>query len=239
MDSQLKRPNIISDQPINLYGILDKSTISFNIGQECAKSTANNIGYILDPTYYSDPDFAHGYARSLGYIHGINGKEQNWSKSITPITKYNSIRLFEQSKIPGSAAALTTVEASSASAGVNGVRSYMNAVNSTHTFVVSGIYKQDYILGWLYGQFQVRWQHDSYSLEQQGFIHAQSDIKLDPFNILHINLKFILGFCAGRGYSDYKNFEIKKIVTFSKKFDELDLPKDKCQMYYDMFYTDI
>lgn len=205
MDSQLKHPRII----------LDKSVISFNMGQECAKSTANNIGYILDPTYYSDPDFARGYARSLGYIHGINGKDKNWSKLVKPVTKYKS---FEQSKIDDRT---------------------MNAVNSTHTFVVSCIYEHDYILGWLYGQYQVRWQHDTYSLEQQGFIHAQSDIKLDPFNILHINLKFILGFCAGRGYNDYKNFEIKKIVTFSKKFDELDLPKDKCQMYYDMFYIDI
>ena len=223
MDSQLKHPRII----------FDKSVISFNMGQECAKSTANNIGYILDPTYYSDPDFAKGYARSLGYIHGIHGKEKNWSK-LVKLT-------FEQLKIkiPGSNVALAIVDARRASEGIKGVRSYMNAVNSKHTFVVSGIYKQDYILGWLYGQYQVRWQHDSYSLEQQGFIHAQSDIKLDPFNILHINLKFILGFCAGRGYQDYKNFEIKKIVTFSKKFDELDLPKDKCQMYYNMFYVDI
>lgn len=219
MEKHLKQPITTLDQTFTLRDILTYPNISFNMGWECAKSTANDIGYILDPIYYSDSNFAKGYARSLGYIHGINGKEKNWSESVERFKTYTSIKSFEQSNIIHNRT--------------------MNAVNSKHTFVVSSIYKQDYILGWLYGQYQVRWQHDSYSLEQQGFIHAQSDIKLDPFNILHINLKFILGFCAGRGYQDYKNFKIKKIVTFSKTFDELYLPKDKCQMYYNMFYVDI
>jgi len=231
MDLYPKHPRIKRSCPINdtshiafpcatlqLHDILDKATISFNMGRECAKSTANNIGYTLDLKYYSDSDFAKGYAQSLGYIHGINGKDKNWSKYIEPI-KYNSIKSFNQ---------------------LNAIYfRMMNAVNSKHTFVVSSIYKQDYIFGWLYGQYQMQWQHDTYSLEQQGFIYAQSNTKLDPCNVLHISIKFILGFCAGRGYRDYKNFEIKKIVTFSKKFDELNLSKEKCQMYYDMFYTDI
>ena len=53
------------------------------MGQSYAKMTANNIGYELDIQYYSDPDFARGYAQSLGYVHGINGKEKNTNISST------------------------------------------------------------------------------------------------------------------------------------------------------------
>jgi hypothetical protein len=78
----------------------------------------------------------------------------------------------------------------------------------------------------------MRFQHDAYSLEQQGFIYAQSNTELNKSTYNHP--KFILGFCAGMGYRDYKNSDNKQIV--SDKFDEFDIPKHKCQMYYDMFY---
>ena len=50
------RPNF------TLYDILEHDVVSFNMGQSYAKMTANNIGYELDIQYYSDPDFARGYA---------------------------------------------------------------------------------------------------------------------------------------------------------------------------------
>jgi hypothetical protein len=256
---------------IKLYDILDHVAINFNIGKSCAISTANNIGYSLETYYYSNPDFKKGYAQSLGYIHGINGKEKNWSKSTIVPTHiehrgYNSVHMFEKS-----AARRGRI---------------MNAVNSKHTFIVSDDYKLDYTFGWLYGQYQMRYQHDTYSLEQQGFIHAQTDTILpdgstipsayvgelfcqihteqlltknntvtnmqnsEPAyrgntsllnkhtSITNIHPKFILGFCAGMGYRDYRNFNIKKIVTFSEAFDKLGISKNRCQIYYDMFYVD-
>ena len=211
MDSPLKQPRI--KNPINLHNILDHSVINFNLGELYAKYTANGIGYALDPECYTDPDFARGYAQSMGYIHGINGKEKNWSKStICGVHDYNSIRSFEHSAIRR--------------------KRIMNAVNSKHTFVISDKYKKDYIFGWIYGQYEMRFQHDAYSLEQQGFIYAQSNTELNKSTYNHP--KFILGFCAGMGYRDYKNSDNKQIV--SDKFDEFDIPKNKCQMYYDMFY---
>jgi hypothetical protein len=235
MDNIAKYPRIefpskigpIHAKPIKtmkLCDILDYPEINFNMGKSCAESTANNIGYTLDSFYYSDHNFAMGYAQSMGYIHGINGKEQNWSKSAaTKNTSYESIRVFEQSTYRRTR--------------------IMNAVNSIHTFVISDNYKLDYIRGWIYGQYEMRYQHDMYSKEQQGFIYAQSDPdklpKLDANNPLHICSKFILGFCAGLGYRDYKRSNNRNILTFSSKFDEvIDITKEECQTYYDLFYTD-
>lgn len=195
------RPNF------TLYDILEHDVVSFNMGQSYAKMTANNIGYELDIQYYSDPDFARGYAQSLGYVHGINGKEKNTNKS-------SALR----SRI-------------------------MNAVNSKHTFVVTGKYKLEYTRGWIYGQYDARSQHDTYSLEQQGFIYAQYTkqcaVAVLNHNIqLHIRPKFILGFCAGMGYRDYSNSDIHKKVTLPFEFDEIvNMLKNKCQVYYDLFYN--
>ena len=191
------RPNF------TLYDILEHDVVSFNMGQSYAKMTANNIGYELDIQYYSDPDFARGYAQSLGYVHGINGKEKNTNISSTL-----------QSLI-------------------------MNAVNPKHTFVVTGKYKLEYTRGWIYGQYEARSQHDTYSLEQQGFIYAQCDIAVLNHNIqLHIRSKFILGFCAGMGYRDCMNSYIHKKVTLPSEFDDIvNMLKNKCQVYYDLFYN--
>ena len=188
-----------------LYDILEHDVVSFNMGQSYAKMTANNIGYELDIQYYSDPDFARGYAQSLGYVHGINGKEKNTNISSTL-----------QSRI-------------------------MNAVNPKHTFVVTGKYKLEYTRGWIYGQYEARSQHDTYSLEQQGFIYAQYDVAVLNHNIqLHIRSKFILGFCAGMGYRDCMNSYIHKKVTLPSEFDEIvNMLKNKCQVYYDLFYNKI
>ena len=190
-----------------LYDILEHDVVSFNMGQSYAKMTANNIGYELDIQYYSDPDFARGYAQSLGYVHGINGKEKNTNISSTL-----------QSRI-------------------------MNAINPKHTFVVTGKYKLEYTRGWIYGQYEARSQHDTYSLEQQGFIYAQYTKKcavavLNHNIQLHIRPKFILGFCAGMGYRDCRNSNIYKKVTLPSEFDEiLTMLKNKCQVYYDLFYN--
>ena len=188
-----------------LYDILEHDVVSFNMGQSYAKMTANNIGYELDIQYYSDPDFARGYAQSLGYVHGINGKEKNTNISSTL-----------QSRI-------------------------MNAVNPKHTFVVTGKYKLEYTRGWIYGQYEARSQHDTYSLEQQGFIYAQYDVAVLNHNIqLHIRPKFILGFCAGMGYRDYRNSDIHKKIKLPSEFDEIvNMLKNKCQVYYDLFYNKI
>ncbi len=193
------RPNF------TLYDILEHDVVSFNMGQSYAKMTANNIGYELDIQYYSDPDFARGYAQSLGYVHGINGKEKNTNISSTL-----------QSRI-------------------------MNAVNSKHTFIVTGKYKLEYMRGWIYGQYEARSQHDTYSLEQQGFIYAQCDVAVLNHNIqLHIRSKFILGFCAGMGYRDCMNSYIHTNVTLPSEFDEIvNMLKNKCQVYYDLFYNKI
>ena len=193
------RPNF------TLYDILEHDVVSFNMGQSYAKMTANNIGYELDIQYYSDPDFARGYAQSLGYVHGINGKEKNTNISSTL-----------QSLI-------------------------MNAVNPKHTFVVTGKYKLEYTRGWIYGQYEARSQHDTYSLEQQGFIYAQYDVAVLNHNIqLHIRSKFILGFCAGMGYRDCMNSYIHTKVTLPSEFDEIvNMLKNKCQVYYDLFYNKI
>jgi len=210
-----------------LYQILDHNKISFNMGQSCAIMTANDIGYELDTRYYSDPDFARGYAQSLGYIHGINGKEKNISTprhtDPSDMTTYDSVQTFKQSVAKRSR--------------------IMNAVNSKHKFVVTNMYKLEYTRGWIYGQYEVRWQHDMYSLEQQGFIYANSDPdiipKLDVNNQLHIRPKFILGFCAGIGYRDYKNSNARNILTFSSKFGEImNITKEKCQIYYDLLYCE-
>ena len=195
------RPNF------TLYDILEHDVVSFNMGQSYAKMTANNIGYELDIQYYSDPDFARGYAQSLGYVHGINGKEKNTNISSTL-----------QSRI-------------------------MNAVNPKHTFVVTSKYKLEYTRGWIYGQYEARSQHDTYSLEQRGFIYAQYTkqcaVAVLNHNIqLHIRPKFILGFCAGMGYRDCMNSYIHKKVTLPSEFDEIvTILKNKCQVYYDLFYN--
>ena len=55
---------------------------------------------------------------------------------------------------------------------------------------------------------------------------------------LHIRPKFILGFCAGMGYRDCRNSNIYKKVTLPSEFDEiLTMLKNKCQVYYDLFYN--
>ena len=211
------RPNF------TLYDILEHDVVSFNMGQSYAKMTVNNIGYELDIQYYSDPDFARGYAQSLGYVHGINGKEKNTNISTTDTKiKYESFSEFEQS---------------------SALRSrIMNAVNSKHTFIVTGKYKLEYTRGWIYGQYEARSQHDTYSLEQQGFIYAQYTKKcavavLNHNIQLHIRPKFILGFCAGMGYRDYRNSDIHKKIKLPSEFDEIvTMMKNKCQVYYDLFY---
>ena len=160
----------------------------------------------------------------MGHVHGINGKEKNTNISnVDTKIRYGSFSEFKQSSAFQSR--------------------IMNAVNPKHTFIVTGKYKLEYIRGWIYGQYEARSQHDKYSLEQQGFIYAQYTKKcavavLNHNIQLHIRPKFILGFCAGMGYRDCRNSNIYKKVTLPSEFDEiLTMLKNKCQVYYDLFYN--